>query len=212
MARDYTLHGTPAPHRIDYRAELNEQQFAAVTAPAGQSLVIAGAGSGKTRVLTYRVAYLLDNGIAPENILLVTFTNKASREMLDRVQNLLPIETNRLWGGTFHSIGNRLLRKHGDRLGLRQGFSIMDREDQKDLMETVVTSSGVDTTTYRFPKPEVLGEIFSLADNTSTSIAQVVKGKYRTLSGWWRASRSSASSTRRRSWRRTTWTSTICSR
>ncbi|WP_009962004.1 ATP-dependent helicase [Verrucomicrobium spinosum] len=178
MARDYTLHGTPAPHRIDYRAELNEQQFAAVTAPAGQSLVIAGAGSGKTRVLTYRVAYLLDNGIAPENILLVTFTNKASREMLDRVQNLLPIETNRLWGGTFHSIGNRLLRKHGDRLGLRQGFSIMDREDQKDLMETVVTSSGVDTTTYRFPKPEVLGEIFSLADNTSTSIAQVVKGKY----------------------------------
>lgn len=178
MARDYTLHGTPAPHRIDYRAELNEQQFAAVTAPAGQSLVIAGAGSGKTRVLTYRVAYLLDNGIAPENILLVTFTNKASREMLDRVGNLLPIETNRLWGGTFHSIGNRLLRKHGDRLGLRQGFSIMDREDQKDLMETVVTSSGVDTTTYRFPKPEVLGEIFSLADNTSTSIAEVVKGKY----------------------------------
>lgn len=178
MARDYTLHGTPAPHRIDYRAELNEQQFAAVTAPAGQSLVIAGAGSGKTRVLTYRVAYLLDNGIAPENILLVTFTNKASREMLDRVQNLLPIETNRLWGGTFHSIGNRLLRKHGDRLGLRQGFSIMDREDQKDLMETVVTSSGVDTTTYRFPKPEVLGEIFSLADNTSSTIAQVVKGKY----------------------------------
>ena len=146
MARDYTLHTTAnAAHRIDYKAELNEQQFSAVTAPPGQALVIAGAGSGKTRTLTYRVAYLLDNGIPPENILLLTFTNKAAREMVDRVQSLLPIETNRLWGGTFHSIGNRLLRKHGELVGLRQGFSIMDREDQKDLMDTVVGSSGVDT-------------------------------------------------------------------
>lgn len=179
MSRDYTLHATaPTAHRINYRAELNDQQFAAVTAAPGQALVIAGAGSGKTRTLTYRVAYLLDNGIPPENILLLTFTNKAAREMLERVQNLLPVETNRLWGGTFHSIGNRLLRKHGDRLGLRQGFSIMDREDQKDLLETVVSSSGVDTTSYRFPKPEVLGEIFSLADNTGTAIPQILATRY----------------------------------
>src|SRR5205085_2694838 len=109
-----------------YRAELNDQQFAAVTAPPGPSLVIAGAGSGKTRTLTYRVAWLLDNGIAPENILLLTFTNKAAREMLDRVQALLPVEIHRLWGGTFHSIGNRILRRHADRVGLRGGFSIMD--------------------------------------------------------------------------------------
>ena len=179
MSRDYTLHGAPASsHRIDYRAELNDQQFAAVTSPPGQALVIAGAGSGKTRTLTYRVAYLLDNGIPPENILLLTFTNKAAREMLERVQALLPVETNRLWGGTFHSIGNRLLRKHGDRLGLRQGFSIMDREDQKDLMDTVVSNSGVDTTTYRFPKPEVLGEIFSRADNTGSSLNEILATRY----------------------------------
>lgn len=179
MSRDYTLHtSAPVAHRIDYRAELNDQQYAAVTAPPGQSLVIAGAGSGKTRTLTYRVAYLLDNGIAPENILLLTFTNKASREMLDRVQALLPVETNRLWGGTFHSIGNRLLRKHADVLGLRPGFSIMDREDQKDLMETVVSSSGIDTTTYRFPKPEVLGEIFSMADNTGVTIPELIDSRY----------------------------------
>lgn len=179
MSRDYALHpSVGATHQIDYRAELNDQQFAAVTAPPGQSLVIAGAGSGKTRTLTYRVAYLLDNGIAPENILLLTFTNKAAREMLDRVQSLLPVETRRLWGGTFHSIGNRILRHHADRVGLRPGFSIMDREDQKDLLETVLASSGLDTTQYRFPKPEVLGEIFSLADNTGEGLEKLVRERY----------------------------------
>lgn len=179
MAREYALHSSGgSAHRIDYRAELNDQQFAAVTSPPGQALVIAGAGSGKTRTLTYRVAYLLDNGILPENILLLTFTNKAAREMLDRVQALVPVETQRLWGGTFHSIGNRLLRKHGDRLGLRMGFSIMDRQDQKDLLDTVLSNSGLDTTTYRFPKPEVLSEIFSLADNTGVGIEEVVRTRF----------------------------------
>lgn len=179
MSRDYALQPTArAAHRIDYRAELNDQQFAAVTAPPGQSLVIAGAGSGKTRTLTYRVAFLLDNGIAPENILLLTFTNKASREMLERVRSLLTVETGRLWGGTFHSIGNRILRQHADRVGLRSGFSIMDREDQKDLLDTVLASSGLDTTQHRFPKPEVLGEIFSLADNTGEGIKKVVEERY----------------------------------
>jgi len=179
MSRDYTLHSAPgATSQINYRAELNDQQYAAVTAPPGQALVIAGAGSGKTRTLTYRVAYLLDNGIAPENILLLTFTNKAAREMVERVQSLLPIETRRLWGGTFHSIGNRLLRKHADRMGLSAGFSIMDREDQKDLMDTVVSGSGIDTTTYRFPKPEVLGEIYSLADNMGKTIQEIIDSRY----------------------------------
>src|SRR5437660_5023388 len=112
MAREYKLQRPPsASVHIDYASELNPQQCAAVTAPPGQALVIAGAGSGKTRTLIYRVAYLLENGIPPENILLLTFTNKAAREMLDRVQMLLPVETHRLWGGTFHSVGNRLLRK-----------------------------------------------------------------------------------------------------
>ncbi len=179
MSRDYALHSSPGTaHGIDFRKELNDQQFAAVTAPPGQSLVIAGAGSGKTRTLIYRVAYLLENGIPPENILLLTFTNKAAREMLDRVQMLLPVETNRLWGGTFHSIGNRLLRKHADRVGLNPGFSIMDREDQKDLLDTVLSSSGLDTTQYRFPKPEVLSEIFSLAENMGQTIPALVKVRY----------------------------------
>ena len=179
MARNYTLHSTHEPStRIDYKAELNEQQHAAVTSPPGQALVIAGAGSGKTRTLTYRVAWLLDNGIQPESILLLTFTNKAAREMQERVQALVAYDATRIWGGTFHSIGNRLLRYNAERLGYRKGFSIMDREDQKDLMETVLGSSGIDTTTYRFPKAEVLGDIFSLADNTLCSLKEIIHTRY----------------------------------
>src|ERR1700681_4883601 len=127
MSREYTLQR--APHataiNIDYPAELNEQQLAAVTAPPGPILVIAGAGSGKTRTLTYRVAYLLENGIDQRNILLLTFTNKAAREMVGRVANLLPVDASGLWGGTFHSIGNRMLRRHGRALWYSSGFMIM---------------------------------------------------------------------------------------
>ncbi|MFN0076501.1 MAG: ATP-dependent helicase [Prosthecobacter sp.] len=179
MPRNYTLHSKHQPtHRIDYKAELNEQQYAAVTSPPGQALVIAGAGSGKTRTLTYRVAWLLDNGIQPESILLLTFTNKAAREMQERVQTLVTTDTTRLWGGTFHSIGNRLLRYNAERLGYRKGFSIMDREDQKDLMGTVLDASGIDTKNYKFPKAEVLGDIFSLADNTLCDIEEILTTRY----------------------------------
>lgn len=179
MPREYTLHQAHEPStRIDYKAELNEQQHAAVTSPPGQALVIAGAGSGKTRTLTYRVAWLLDNGIPPEQILLLTFTNKAAREMQERVQQLVSMDASRIWGGTFHSIGNRLLRYNAERLGYRKGFSIMDREDQKDLMETVVGASGIDTTSYRFPKAEVLGDIFSLADNTLCDLNEILATRY----------------------------------
>ncbi len=179
MAREYQLHRTTDRlTRIDYAAELNPQQLAAVTSPPGQALVIAGAGSGKTRTLTYRVAYLLDNGIQPENILLLTFTNKAAREMLDRVQALVPVETRRLWGGTFHSVGNRLLRHHAELLGFRKGFSIMDREDQKSLLDTVIGASGIEVTNYRMPKAEVLAEIFSLAENTLRPLDEVLVSRF----------------------------------
>src|SRR3954464_8339500 len=125
MARQYTLSRSSAPagSRIDFAAELNEQQHAAVTAAPGPALVIAGAGSGKTRTLTYRVAYLLENGVLPQNVLLLTFTNKAAREMLDRVANLIPHDISTLWGGTFHSVGNRILRRHPHAAGFAPGFS-----------------------------------------------------------------------------------------
>jgi DNA helicase-2/ATP-dependent DNA helicase PcrA len=180
MPREYTLHTSHTDRltQIDYKAQLNEQQYEAVTSAPGQALVIAGAGSGKTRTLTYRVAWLLDNGIMPENILLLTFTNKAAREMIDRVQGLVPVETQRLWSGTFHSIGNRILRHHAEFVGFKKGYSIMDREDQKSLMDTVVATSGIDTTAYNFPKSGVLCEIFSLLINTLEGLHEVIADRF----------------------------------
>jgi DNA helicase-2/ATP-dependent DNA helicase PcrA len=180
MSRQYTLQRTahPTAIHIDYAAELNEQQFAAVTASPGPLLVIAGAGSGKTRTLTYRVAYLLENGIDPRNILLLTFTNKAARQMLDRVANLLPIDASGIWGGTFHSIGNRMLRRHGSALGFSSAFTIMDREDQKDLINSVVASAGIDPKEIRFPKGDVLAEIFSFVVNTETAMEELLAQKF----------------------------------
>src|SRR5213596_2189194 len=182
MSRQYTLQRAPASRdggiHIDYSAELNKQQLAAVTASPGPLLVIAGAGSGKTRTLTYRVAYLLENGIDPRNILLLTFTNKAAREMLNRVANLLPVDASGLWGGTFHSVGNRILRRHGTALGYSSGFTIMDREDQKDLIDTVVASAGIDPKVIRFPKGDVLAEIFSFVVNTEKPLEQLLAEKF----------------------------------
>ena len=180
MSREYTLQRAPASTsiHIDYAAELNEQQLAAVTASPGPLLVIAGAGSGKTRTLTYRVAYLLENGIDARNILLLTFTNKAARQMLDRVANLLPFDASGLWGGTFHSIGNRMLRRHGSALGYTSAFSIMDREDQKDLINSVVSSAGIDPKEIRFPKGDVLAEIFSFAINTERPMEELLAEKF----------------------------------
>jgi len=180
MSRQYTLQRAPTSTsiHIDYAAELNEQQLAAVTAPPGPLLVIAGAGSGKTRTLTYRVAYLLENGIDPRNILLLTFTNKAARQMLDRVANLLPVDASGLWGGTFHSVGNRMLRRHGSALGFSSGFTIMDREDQKDLINAVVASAGIDPKEIRFPKGDVLAEIFSFVVNTETRLEELLAEKF----------------------------------
>src|SRR5438105_11304696 len=147
MSREYVLEPfRAAVHlQIDYARELNEQQHAAVTAPPGPALVIAGAGSGKTRTLTYRVAYLLEQGIPAERILLLTFTNKAAGEMMRRVTDLLGQELPGLWGGTFHSIGNRTLRQHAKLLGYERDFSIMDREDARHLINTCIAESEIHT-------------------------------------------------------------------
>ena len=166
-----------AAHRIDYAAELNEQQLAAVTSPGGASLVIAGAGSGKTRTLTYRVAWLLENGVKPWQILLLTFTNKASREMTGRVSELLGPDADGIWGGTFHSIGNRILRRHADVIGFKPGFSILDREDQSDLLKAVANDVGVPRD-KRFPKPDVLAELFSLSSNTGDPLDVIVHDRF----------------------------------
>src|ERR1039458_2167783 len=163
---------------IDYARELNEQQLAAVTAPPGPALVIAGAGSGKTRTLTYRVAYLIEQGIPPERILLLTFTNKAAGEMMRRVSDLLGHELRSLWGGTFHSIGARILRLHADALGYQRDFTILDRDDAQDLIKACMADAQIDKKDKNFPKPAVLNEIFSLTANTHKTTGELVDGQF----------------------------------
>ena len=180
MSRDYVLQpfNPPVHLHIDYAKELNEQQHAAVTAPPGPALVIAGAGSGKTRTLTYRVGYLLEQGIPADRILLLTFTNKAAKEMMRRVADLLSQEMPGLWGGTFHSIGNRILRQHAPRLGYQRDFTIMDREDARDLINACVGESKIDVKATRFPKAEVLADIFSLAGNMRMEVPKILEEHY----------------------------------
>ncbi|MDQ6631349.1 MAG: ATP-dependent helicase [Verrucomicrobiota bacterium] len=180
MSRDYLLQpsGAPLQVQIDYARELNEQQFAAVTALPGPSLVIAGAGSGKTRTLIYRVAFLIEQGIPPERILLLTFTNKAANEMMRRAADLLGSELPSLWGGTFHSVGNRVLRRHANLLGYKQDFNIMDREDAKDLLNACLGEMEIDVKATRFPKAEVLGDIFSMALNKQKTVLEILAEQY----------------------------------
>ncbi len=180
MSHEYVLKPFTPEIRlnIDYARELNEQQFAAVTALPGPALVIAGAGSGKTRTLTYRVAYLLEQGIPPERILLLTFTNKAAAEMMRRVSDLLGHELRALWGGTFHSIGARVLRTHAEAFGYRRDFTILDRDDAKDLIKACVSDAKIETKGTHFPKPDVLNEIFSLAANTHKTTDQLVDQQF----------------------------------
>jgi len=180
MSHEYVLKPFTPEIRlnIDYPRELNEQQLAAVTAPPGPALVIAGAGSGKTRTLTYRVAFLLEQGIPADRILLLTFTNKAAGEMMRRVSDLLGHELHALWGGTFHSIGARILRLHAETLGYQRDFTILDRDDAKDLIKACVADAKIETKGTHFPKPDVLNEIFSLAGNTHQSVEQLMEGQF----------------------------------
>ena len=181
----------------DYQSELNDEQYRVVTEGDGPCLVLAGAGSGKTRAVTYRVAYLLERGVAPERILLLTFTNKAADEMLRRVASLRgpmaigPKQSNEIasspsaprndttgiWGGTFHSIGYRILRQYAERLGYRRDFSILDASDSKDLVKICMKEEGAGDT-KSFPGPGTVHGIISFAVNAQISIAEVLDWKY----------------------------------
>lgn len=177
VMKRYVIHKDVAGRtpRIQYEQELNEEQLAVVTSDNGPILVIAGAGSGKTRVVTYRVAYLLEKGVSPNGILLLTFTNKAAREMLRRVEHLMKMDTRYIWGGTFHHIGNMILRQHGELVGFKKNFSILDNEDAKDLIEVVLKDSKIDRKERRFPKGGILKEIFSYSVNTMEDIETSIR-------------------------------------
>lgn len=182
MAKSYTIKrgatGLPE-HLTRYKQELNDEQFRVVTARSGAALVVAGAGTGKTRTITYRVAYLIEQGVAPAKILLATFTNRAAREMLRRVESLTGSQNvHKIWGGTFHRIGNLILRRHAESLGFTANYSILDGEDAKDFVASCIEDCAIDTKSKRFPKPEVVSDIISYANNTDTPIETVLIERY----------------------------------
>src|SRR5204863_10097950 len=151
------------PQRLTrYRSELNDEQFRVVTAKPRAALVVAGAGTGKTRAITYRVAYLIEHGVSPQRIMLATFTNRASREMLRRVESLTGSQNvHRVWGGTFHRVANLILRRHAVSIGYDANYSILDSEDARDMINVCIDDTGIDTKAKRFPKPDVIQSIIS---------------------------------------------------
>ncbi|MEP6900800.1 MAG: ATP-dependent helicase [Actinomycetota bacterium] len=162
-----------------YREELNAEQFRVVTAKPNAALVVAGAGTGKTRTITYRVAYLIEQGVSPQRILLATFTNRAAREMLRRVETLTGSQNvHRIWGGTFHRIANLILRRHAVSIGYSSNYSILDSEDAKEFVNVCIDEAGIDTKAKRFPKAEVIQDIISYANNTDKPLEEVIIKKY----------------------------------
>jgi len=175
MARVYKLKShRPSRLGIDYAAHLNEEQRNVVMAPLSPLLVLAGAGSGKTRALTYRVARMIDQGIPAEGIYLLTFTNRAAKEMLGRVEELCGPSARQVSGGTFHSVGNFLLRRHAEAIGYADNFTILDRGDSVEVMAAACVDAGINPKKGRFPKPDVLLDIASHAINTQTPAREVV--------------------------------------
>lgn len=167
----------PAELSIAYAKELNKEQLDVVQRGDGACLVLAGAGSGKTRTLVYRVAYLLEHGVKPEHILLMTFTNKAAREMTTRVESLLQYHPKGLWAGTFHHVGNRILRKYIAKLGYTNNYTIMDQSDTLDLIKNIIGEVKKNTDRY-FPKARVVHSVISFATNSGRNIEDVMLKKY----------------------------------
>ncbi len=160
------------------RDNLNEAQYEAVTRTEGPVLVIAGAGSGKTRTLVYRVAHLIEQGISPESILLLTFTRKAAQEMLWRAGRLLNETCNRVTGGTFHGIGNMLLRRYGSHLGFGSSFSIIDRADAEGIINLLKSSLGLGGRNKRFPSKRIVVNMISGSINKAIDLEDLIYDQY----------------------------------
>jgi len=161
---------------LDFRSVLNAEQFAVVTAPDGPMLVLAAAGTGKTRTLVYRMAWLVGKGVPVDRILLLTFTNRAAGEMLRRAERAVGTGIAGLWGGTFHHMANRMLRRYGRKIGYAPDFAILDRDDSRSLVGECVKDRGLKS--KDFPRKEVLLSLFSMAANTESKLEDILWDRF----------------------------------
>ena len=165
-------------NKIDYKNVLNPGQLSAVTAPDGPILVIAGAGSGKTRTLVYRVAWLVERGVPPKEILLLTFTRKAAKEMLERAAKLTDRRCREVSGGTFHSLAQRVLREEAKRVGFSSSFTIMDRSDMEEAAHALIPEVDGEERPMRFPRSSTISNILSKAVNMEKHLAEIMETEY----------------------------------
>jgi len=182
LPKQYVLRNThptiSRPSKLDFRKELNDAQFQAVNTVEGPLLIVAGAGTGKTRTLVYRVAHLIDIGVDPRSILLLTFTRRAAEEMLRRASVLIDSRCSQVAGGTFHSFANFVLRQFGRRIDLLPSFTIMDRRDSEDAIQLLRTELGLANKDKRFPRKQTVAEIFSMAVNKQTTVSDLIDREY----------------------------------
>ena len=185
--KKFTLKPLPSDHlhlvqpqklRIDYQQELNSAQYQAVTSIDGPHLIIAGAGTGKTRTIVYRVAYLVELGVKPDSVLLLTFTRKAAQEMLRKASILLDSRCDQISGGTFHSFANSVLRKYASQLGYESNFTILDQTDAEDVVNLIRTRQKLDTKEKRFPRKETIYDLYSRSLNTMTPVKELLTMDY----------------------------------
>ena len=174
--RKYALKSSAPPRKglVDYDRDLSDEQRLVALCEPQPTLVVAGAGSGKTRALTYRVAHLLETGTPPEKILLLTFTNKSAREMMARVAQICRIETRKMLSGTFHHVAFGLLKDYASRLGYADKFGLLDREDAKEVMASATADLGFGVGQRRFPRADALVDLYSAAVNTQRPLADVI--------------------------------------
>jgi DNA helicase-2/ATP-dependent DNA helicase PcrA len=163
---------------INYKQELNAAQYEAVTSVEGPHLVIAGAGTGKTRTIVYRVAYLVELGVKPDRVLLLTFTRKAAQEMLRKAAMVLDSRCESVSGGTFHSFANNILRKNARLIGYEKNFTILDQSDAEDVLNLIRTRMKFDTKDKRFPRKEALYDLYSRSLNTLTPMNSILMNDY----------------------------------
>lgn len=181
VTKKYTLKKVstqPKAYKIDYENELNQAQLEAVLHKDGPLLIIAGAGSGKTRTLTYKVARLIEDGISPENILLLTFTRRAAREMISRAENILGSGLGKITGGTFHSFANMILRRYARFADLKNNFTVIDRSDAEDVVNHI-RGKIIDKKEKRFPKKSTILDIYSKTINKDIPIEEIIKKEYK---------------------------------